>query len=97
MNSSASKTESLLKQNTREEILCQKIQHALMASGYMHLRDVDVSIQNGCITLKGHVPTYYLKLLAHNYAIKYQSENLIQNDIEVISTDLLPDEFHHSF
>ena len=65
--------------------LGQRIALALQAAGYVPLRKVDVIARDGCIILKGTVPTYYLKQLAQSAAMSVSRVHAIDNRLDVLS------------
>ena len=76
--------------------LGRSIEQALAATGYMPLRSVEVRVHEGLVILRGQAPTYYLKQMAQTAAMQNQSVEMLQNDIEVVSTDSLPRQFRDS-
>ncbi len=60
-----------------------RIWRALSATGCPPLQSVHVVIQDGFITLHGHVPTYYMKQLAQTVVMNVDGVDSLSNDIEV--------------
>lgn len=63
------------------ELACQ----ALRTSGYTQLRQVQVSLEQGRVTLKGELPTYYLKQVAQSVIQDVAGVREIDNDVRVLS------------
>ena len=96
MSSVAMRTTALPKIESKDAELCRNVERALAASGYMPLRAVEVRVREGLVQLRGHVPTYYLKQMAQTAVMQRLGVEMLQNDIEVISTDLLPRQFRRT-
>lgn len=54
---------------------------ALAASGYRSLRNLQVSCNDGRVTLEGHLPTYYLKQLAQSLVQRVEGVCDVDNDV----------------
>ena len=54
---------------------------ALAASGYRSLRNLQVSCNNGRVTLEGQLPTYYLKQLAQSLVQRVEGVCDVDNDV----------------
>lgn len=57
--------------------------HAFRTVGYAQLRHIGITHQNGRVTLRGRVPTYYLKQLAQSLASSLLGVQVVDNHIEV--------------
>lgn len=57
--------------------------HAFRIAGYAQLRRIGITHQNGCVTLRGQVPTYFLKQLAQSLASSQLGVEVVDNHIEV--------------
>ncbi len=66
-----------------DEQLCDSIVRALRASGYLPCRAVAVSVRDGHASIRGRVPTYYLKQVAQNAAMSVDAVKSIENDLVV--------------
>ncbi len=53
---------------TADEILAEIIIHALDRNIYVNVDDIDVTVENGTVTLNGAVPTWTAKRAAHDVA-----------------------------
>jgi hypothetical protein len=62
-------------------------QAALRQSGYVELRVLSCVFSGGILTLHGRVPSYYLKQRAQEIASKVPGVIVINNDVEVVSSD----------
>jgi osmotically-inducible protein OsmY len=47
--------------SSRDRKLLEEVAESLRATGYLTLRELNISAADGVVTLKGRVPTYYLK------------------------------------
>jgi len=89
MSSVTTRTATPPKVESKDTELVRNIEWALAASGYMQLRAVEVKVHEALVTLKGRVPTYYLKQMAQSVAMQHEGVEMLQNDIEVVSTGSL--------
>lgn len=60
------------------------LHHAFRTAGYPGLRHIGITHQNGRMTLRGRVPTYFLKQLAQSLASSRPGVQVVDNDIEVV-------------
>ncbi|MFN0054034.1 MAG: BON domain-containing protein [Planctomycetales bacterium] len=60
------------------------VERALRATGYSALRDVEVTLCRGVVTLWGQVPNYFQKQLAQAAAQRVWGVHAINNEIEVM-------------
>lgn len=63
--------------------VAREIAGALAATGRGPLRSVSVSVADGVITLRGRVPSYYLKQLAQTAALRLCGERGLYNEVDV--------------
>jgi osmotically-inducible protein OsmY len=66
-----------------DERLCDSILLALRASGDSPCRDVAVSVRDGHASIRGRMPTYYLKQVAQSAAMSVDGVESIENDLVV--------------
>src|SRR5439155_22005858 len=59
-------------------------ERALRNSPYLALRNVDCDCHDGGLTLRGRVPTYYLKQVAQAAAARVEGVRQVVNEIEVL-------------
>ena len=64
--------------------LVERTEHALHATGYGVLRDIEVFVNARVVRLVGRVPSYYLKQIAQVTALAVLGTHQIQNDLDVI-------------
>lgn len=64
------------------------VESALRQSSYSALRRVRCGIVGGVLTLRGQVPTYFLKQVAQSLAAKVANVDRLVNRIEVADADL---------
>ena len=62
------------------------VQSRMDRSGYCELRGVSCSFHEGVLTLRGHVPSYYLKQLAQSLAFDLEGVQELNNRLEVVET-----------
>lgn len=63
--------------------LASEVSQQLMESGRLRLRNVRVEESQGHVTLKGRVPSYYLKQLAQSIAVSVRGVDEIRNELTV--------------
>jgi osmotically-inducible protein OsmY len=64
--------------------IAETIVQELRATGQMPLWDVEVSVAEGSVTLRGNVPTYYLKQLAQAIVLATPGVAKVHNDLNVL-------------
>lgn len=57
----------------------------LRSCPYLAQRDVDCAYCEGVVTLRGHLPTYYLKQLAQAVVAEVDGVHAVDNQIEVLA------------
>lgn len=62
-----------------------EIEERFRRSGYFALRDVSCDARNGVFTLRGRLPSYYLKQVAQAVAAEVEGVLRVVNRIEVIA------------
>jgi osmotically-inducible protein OsmY len=63
--------------------LSEQIDQALRATGYLSLRDFSVTAADRVVTLKGRVPSYYLKQVVHSAVRDLPGVTQVRDEIEV--------------
>lgn len=63
--------------------LASKVTQQLQGTGHLRLRKVEVEEDQGHVTLRGRVPTYYLKQLAQTVAVSVGGVGGIRNELTV--------------
>lgn len=63
--------------------LASKVSQRLHGTGHLRLRNVKVEEDAGRVTLKGRVPSYYLKQLAQTVAVSVGGVGQIRNELTV--------------
>jgi len=63
--------------------LVAEVDRALRAVGCPEFRELQLSVEDGCITLQGRVHTYYLKQLAQATAMSVEGIQRVENEIVV--------------
>jgi osmotically-inducible protein OsmY len=64
----------------------ESVECRLRGSPYLALRDVGCAYRDGVLTLRGCLPTYYLKQMAQEVSAVVEGVRSIANEIEVIGT-----------
>lgn len=65
------------------EDLCQRVERRVRSNGVTALRGVTCELHQGNLTLRGQVPTYYLKQLAQATASQIEGAEQLVNAIAV--------------
>jgi osmotically-inducible protein OsmY len=65
--------------------IVDQVQNALKDTGNPSFRIIEVSLNDGAITLNGRVPNYYLKSVAQETALTVHGVWWIVNNLEVIA------------
>lgn len=68
-----------------EHPLIRTVRCALRETGYLELRNLDVTVSENGVTLNGHVPRYHLKQLAQSAATGVPGIGRLVNAVEVIN------------
>jgi osmotically-inducible protein OsmY len=74
----------VLQQGREDFFLAERVEHALRATGYGALREIDVTVHARLIILDGRVPSYYLKQVAQETALAVPGARHVHNDLDVI-------------
>lgn len=70
---------------SREDLhLAGRVEHALYATGYVPLRNIEIAVLARLVTLAGRVPSYYLKQVAQTAALSVPGIHQICNDLKVV-------------
>ncbi len=67
----------------RERKIEESAESRLRRSGYLALKDINCTCHDGAMTLRGHLPTYYLKQLAQHWVAEIEGVREIINQVEV--------------
>jgi osmotically-inducible protein OsmY len=76
-------TASLPGESQEDFRLTERVARALRATGYGPLREVEVAVHVRIVTLRGRVPSYYLKQVAQTTALPVPGVQQVRNDLEV--------------
>ncbi len=63
--------------------LAADVDRALCATGHLELRQLQISVDQGCVTLRGCVRTYYLKQLAQAATMAVTRAESVDNQIVI--------------
>jgi hypothetical protein len=74
---------SALPPGLEELHLAEAVGRALRATGYPPLWQVEVSVSGHQVSLRGHVPSYYLKQIAQTVVLALPEVLDLRNDLEV--------------
>ena len=69
----------------RERRIEEAAESQLRRSGYLVLRDIGCTCREGVVTLRGCLPTYYLKQIAQHVVTELEGVCGIINQIEVLA------------
>jgi osmotically-inducible protein OsmY len=67
--------------------LAETVDRAMQETGYLHFRDIRISVSGRVVTLKGRVPSYFLKQVAQNAALGVLGVEVLHNDLEVVTEE----------
>jgi osmotically-inducible protein OsmY len=70
--------------------LADQAEHALRSSPYLALRNVSCEWQDGVLTLRGCLPTYYLKQVAQAVVARLDGVRQVVNEIDVVCSGMRP-------
>jgi len=59
----------------------------LRATGYLPLRDLEIFAAEGFVTLRGRVPSYYLKQVAQAAVLALPGVDAVRNELDVFSSN----------
>jgi osmotically-inducible protein OsmY len=76
-------TALLLQQSQEDLCLATRIERALRATGYGSLRGIEVTAHARLVSLRGRVPSYYLKQVAQTTALAVPGARQVRNDLDV--------------
>jgi len=77
-------TALLLPPSPRHVDPAELAERALRSSPYLALRNVACEHRGGVLTLRGYLPTYYLKQIAQAVVARVEGVRQVVNDIEVV-------------
>jgi osmotically-inducible protein OsmY len=69
--------------STEDIRLAEHVTHALRATGYAALRDVNVAVHRRLVFLTGRVTSYHLKQVAQETVLAIHGVLHVANDLEV--------------
>jgi osmotically-inducible protein OsmY len=76
-------TAAILRESLEDLRLAERIERALLASGYGALRNIDVNVHARTVILEGQVPSYYLKQVAQATALAVPGTMQVVNALDV--------------
>lgn len=71
----------------RESAVEQLAQRHLRQSGYRSIGNLHCAFHEGELTLRGRLPSYYLKQLAQTVVANVQDVQIVRNRVEVVDPD----------
>jgi osmotically-inducible protein OsmY len=71
--------------NQLEQAVERTVRSAFQESNYQAIREVSCEFHSGVVTLRGTVPTFFLKQVAQHIAGKLMTVSRIDNRLEVVS------------
>lgn len=81
----ASLTEQSQNWASRIWLMGKAAEDLLQHSAYLELRNVSCDFYEGVLTLRGHVPSYYLKQLAQSLLCELDGVLELNNHLEVVA------------
>lgn len=75
---------------TADEPLIAAVKGALLESGYLFLRRLNVFVDDGMVVLRGKVATFYLKQVAQETVLATDGVSGIRNELDVVCPGLSP-------
>lgn len=75
---------------TADERLIAAVKCAMLESGYLFLRRLNVFVDDGMVVLRGKVATFYLKQVAQETVLATDGVSGIRNELDVICPGLSP-------
>jgi osmotically-inducible protein OsmY len=76
---------SLLHQSTPLAGVHELAERRLRGSSFLALRTIDCEYREGVLTLRGRLPTYYLKQVAQEVVAEVEGVERVSNSIEVVA------------
>lgn len=70
--------------------LLTRIDQALRATGYLPLRDMELTAAEGLVILRGRLPSYYMKQVAQEVVRSVPGVIEVFGDLEVVSPRSIP-------
>lgn len=67
---------------------CSAVRKLLTESSYVQLKRVDCDFEKGVLTLKGELPTNFLKQIAQSLAIHVPGVRTVSNRILVVDSEM---------
>lgn len=67
-----------------DRVLVTEIGRALLATGHRLFHTVTIFVADGVVTLRGQVPSYYLKQLAQSAALATVGTRELRNELAVL-------------
>ncbi|NBO90767.1 MAG: BON domain-containing protein [Planctomycetia bacterium] len=61
-------------------------ENRLRSNSYLALKNVSCEFREGVLTLRGYLPSYYLKQMAQAAVARIEGVDRVVNEIEVIAT-----------
>ena len=69
--------------NSSDENICQQAARKLRSTGYAPVSKLGCEVQEGIVTIKGNVPTFHLRQVAHSAVGKVHGVRRVQDLVEV--------------
>jgi osmotically-inducible protein OsmY len=63
--------------------MAERVEHALRATGHAPLNGIQVNVRATLVTLRGQLPTYYLKQIAQTTALAIPGVRRVNNKLTV--------------
>jgi osmotically-inducible protein OsmY len=66
-----------------DERICEEATRKLRSTGYAPVSNLACDVQNGVVTIKGSVPTFHLRQVAHSAIQRIDGVREVQDLVEV--------------
>jgi osmotically-inducible protein OsmY len=66
----------------------ERVESQLRRNSYVALKNISCAFQDGVVTLRGCLPSYYLKQMAQTAVARVPGVDRIVNQIDVVSPNL---------
>jgi osmotically-inducible protein OsmY len=76
--------DSTLPDSPADKQLLESVENQLRHNSYLAHKDIRCDCRHGVLTLRGHLPTYYLRQLAGALAADAAGDAPVRNEIEIV-------------
>src|SRR5262245_33857810 len=76
---------ALPEKDLRERVVAEGAEHRLRSNSYLALKNVSCAFREGVLTLRGCLPSYFLKQMAQTAVNRLEGVQRIVNEIQVVA------------